>query len=143
MNGEEFAAFVEGYFDAVRFCGVMVIQDDELQSVGLDETASLEFGRGTLQKIVEECYEFCHEQGEPDTDVLLEEYTENVNAEYAETFLDAYALAGEDFYLTRCGHGAGFWDRGLGKLGVELSERSKPYGDQSFTILPDGNIGIL
>ena len=36
--------------------------------------------------------------------------------------------AGHDFYLTRNGHGAGFWDRGLGKVGDELSAMSKPYG---------------
>lgn len=37
--------------------------------------------------------------------------------------------AGHDFWLTRCGHGAGFWDRGLGAVGKELTAMSKPYGD--------------
>jgi len=36
--------------------------------------------------------------------------------------------AGHDFWLTRNGHGAGFWDRGLGTVGEELSKASKPYG---------------
>jgi hypothetical protein len=36
--------------------------------------------------------------------------------------------AGIDFYLTRNGHGAGFWDRGLGSIGDELSKDAKPYG---------------
>jgi hypothetical protein len=30
--------------------------------------------------------------------------------------------AGHDFWLTRCGHGAGFWDRGLGEAGEKLTE---------------------
>jgi hypothetical protein len=30
--------------------------------------------------------------------------------------------AGHDFWLTRNGHGAGFWDRGLGDQGVQLSK---------------------
>lgn len=30
--------------------------------------------------------------------------------------------------LTRNGHGAGFWDRGLGALGTELTNACKPYG---------------
>lgn len=35
---------------------------------------------------------------------------------------------GIDFALTRNGHGAGFWDRGLGDIGERLTEASKPYG---------------
>lgn len=35
--------------------------------------------------------------------------------------------AGHDFWLTRNGHGAGFWDRGL-KHGDVLTEKCKPYG---------------
>jgi len=35
---------------------------------------------------------------------------------------------GHDFWLTRNGHGAGFWDRGLGAIGDRLTEAAKPYG---------------
>jgi len=28
---------------------------------------------------------------------------------------------GHDFWLTRCGHGVGYWDRGLGEVGDRLS----------------------
>ena len=35
---------------------------------------------------------------------------------------------GHDFCLTRNGHGAGFWDRGLGHLGEYLTEASKSFG---------------
>jgi hypothetical protein len=35
---------------------------------------------------------------------------------------------GHDFLLTRNGHGAGFWDRGLGARGDILSEACEPYG---------------
>lgn len=41
--------------------------------------------------------------------------------------LDA-AQCGHDFWLTRNGHGAGFWDRGLGARGDALTDASKPYG---------------
>ena len=37
--------------------------------------------------------------------------------------------AGHDFWLTRNGHGAGFWDRGLGALGNRLSNSAQVYGD--------------
>jgi hypothetical protein len=36
--------------------------------------------------------------------------------------------AGHDFWLTRNGHGAGFWDRGLGEVGDELTKAAKAYG---------------
>lgn len=33
-----------------------------------------------------------------------------------------FARMGHDFYLSRCGHGAGFWDEGLGELGDKLHD---------------------
>jgi hypothetical protein len=41
------------------------------------------------------------------------------------------AQCGHDFALTRNGHGAGFWDRGLGERGDSLTAASKPYGESS------------
>ncbi len=35
---------------------------------------------------------------------------------------------GHDFWLTRNGHGVGFWDRGYGDVGRRLSDASKVYG---------------
>ena len=43
-----------------------------------------------------------------------------------------WASAGHDFYLTREGHGAGFWDRGLGIVGDALTYLSKPYGSSDY-----------
>lgn len=37
--------------------------------------------------------------------------------------------AGHDFWLTRNGHGAGFWDRGLGEVGQALTKSSKVFGE--------------
>lgn len=39
---------------------------------------------------------------------------------------------GQDFALTRNGHGTGFWDRGHGRVGDILTERSKPYGSANL-----------
>ena len=36
-------------------------------------------------------------------------------------------MAGNDFFLTRNGHGAGFWDRDLGKVGDDLTELSETF----------------
>lgn len=36
---------------------------------------------------------------------------------------------GHDFLLTRNGHGVGFWDRGLGDIGRELTQHAESYGN--------------
>lgn len=36
---------------------------------------------------------------------------------------------GQDFWLTRNGHGAGFWDRGLGDRGYRLSDLAHSFGE--------------
>lgn len=41
---------------------------------------------------------------------------------------------GHDFMLTRNGHGAGFWDRGLGAVGDRLTEGTKPYGEYTLFV---------
>lgn len=48
--------------------------------------------------------------------------------------------AGHDFWLTRNGHGAGFWDRGLGALGARLSDAAKVY--RGFDLYP-GEDGLI
>jgi hypothetical protein len=48
--------------------------------------------------------------------------------------------AGHDFWLTRNGHGAGFWDRGLGDLGDELTAISKKFGELSPYQGDDGKV---
>ncbi len=61
--------------------------------------------------------------------------------------LEAYHLAGydseqagHDFWLTRNGHGAGFWDRGLGELGKRLSKASKVYGEVDLYVTDAGTV---
>lgn len=46
--------------------------------------------------------------------------------------------AGHDFWLTRNGHGAGFWDRGLGDVGERLTEAAKATGTASLYLDDDG-----
>lgn len=55
----------------------------------------------------------------------------------------AWEQAGHDFWLTRNGHGCGFWDRGLGEWpadGQLLSENSKPYGSSYLYVGDDGKV---
>jgi hypothetical protein len=50
--------------------------------------------------------------------------------------------AGHDFWLTRNGHGAGFWDRGLGAIGDRLTEASKSLGDCNVYVGDDGRLYV-
>ena len=52
-------------------------------------------------------------------------------------------LAGHDFALTRNGHGAGFWDRGLGKIGDMLTDACKPYGSHSVILCVDEDSNVI
>ena len=48
--------------------------------------------------------------------------------------------AGHDFWLTRNGHGAGFWDRGYGVLGDRLTKAAKVYGSFDLYVGDDGQV---
>lgn len=48
--------------------------------------------------------------------------------------------AGHDFALTRNGHGAGYWDRGLGVVGNELSEMASAQGSQHIEVGDNGQL---
>jgi len=45
---------------------------------------------------------------------------------------------GHDIWLTRNGHGTGFWDRGMGRLGDWLSERACALGECTLYQGDDG-----
>ena len=64
----------------------------------------------------------------------------NVIPEYHHGECTDEEMAGHDFWLTRNGHGAGFWDRGLGEIGERLTEASKGYGEFSLYVSDDGKI---
>jgi hypothetical protein len=48
--------------------------------------------------------------------------------------------AGHDFWLTRNGHGTGFWDRGIGENGEKLTEAADAYGECNLYVGDDGKI---
>lgn len=79
-------------------------------------------------------------------------YVESVREELTD-FVTAHPLAvrlylrtftsgdlGHNFYLTREGHGTGFWDRGLGELGEYLSDKCKDWGEANM--LFDGALSV-
>ncbi len=49
-----------------------------------------------------------------------------------------WSQAGHDFWLTRNGHGTGYWARGLGEVGEQLSTACESFSEVDLFILNDG-----
>lgn len=61
--------------------------------------------------------------------------------ENMEDIWEDISQAGHDFWLTRAGHGAGFWDGDWPEeAGKRLTEASKAFGEYRLYIGDDGNI---
>lgn len=72
-------------------------------------------------KIVSQCADFL---SRPDVVQLSADWTE-----------EDFKRAGHDFWLTRNGHGAGFWDGDWPNNGKELTEASKQAGECSLLVI--------
>ena len=86
-----------------------------------EELSDAEFSEEFLERARQDCKKFQEENA-----VLLQG-------------LDTQQC-GHDFWLTRCGHGAGFWDSGLGEVGDKLTEAAKKFGNIDTYIGDDGRI---
>lgn len=53
------------------------------------------------------------------------------------------AQLGHDFWLTREGHGSGFWDEGMGELGDRLTKAAKIYGEGNIYVGDDGKLHFM
>ena len=51
--------------------------------------------------------------------------------------------SGHDFWLTRNGHGCGFWDRNLGEVGDNLSEVCCEWGEVNLYLTDDNQIDLM
>lgn len=73
---------------------------------------------------------------------MREDVADFVNANEADLVLSGQseAMIGHDFWLTRNGHGAGFWDRSLGEVGDRLTAACKPYSGVDLYVGDDGKI---
>ena len=119
--------FTEAYIECALWSSTD--QSDEQGGDPLDKNYDeSDIATKTLATMVADCARFQQEQA---ADLAL--------AKYEAQWTDA-EMAGHDFWLTRNGHGAGFWDRGLGKVGDRLSDASKAFGSFELYIGGDGKI---
>lgn len=101
-------AMVEGYLVCALWTDLQNEEGDQIDDKGIiDCTPEM------ITQAEKECEEFKTLAGG-----LVDKYLETFNEEQM----------GHDFWLTRNGHGAGFWDRGLESLGKELTDIAKTFG---------------
>jgi hypothetical protein len=87
----------------------------------------------TLAKIVADCERFQTENDELITEENALRYGPDCNS--------ASARAGHDFWLTRNGHGAGFWDGDWEEsAGKKLTEAAHAFGECNLYVGDDGKV---
>ncbi|MBR1173878.1 hypothetical protein JQ617_07925 [Bradyrhizobium sp. KB893862 SZCCT0404] len=113
--------FTQAYVECVFFTECHG-DNPELEDATFEDLAA-----ETLASIVEDCKDF--------------------QACYATLLSRAYEVegydeerAGHDYWLTRNGHGAGFWDRGLGEVGQRLTCAAKADGSRDAYRGDDGKV---
>ena len=127
--------FILGYVT----CAIWASIGDDEQPLD-DKYDSDDIAPEARKAVEKDCEKFIAEN-----EAVLEDYAEIVrthvraggalNPEYSES-----EKAGHDFWLTRNGHGAGFWDRGIGETGDKLSEASKGFGEVDLYVGDDGKL---
>lgn len=124
----------EEFISAYIVCALWssTTNDDDSGGAPLDdEHGPDDIAPETMENMRSDCLDFIEAQK---TDLL--EYCERMQCEQ----WTGAQRAGHDFWLTRNGHGAGFWDRGLGDLGERLSKAAKVYGSVDLYLGDDGKI---
>ena len=124
--------FADGYVTAALWSSND--ESDERGGEPLDRNYSVEdIAPGSLAQMVEDCAKFQQENAED-----LAQYADLREGRGGEWSSDE--LAGHDFWLSRNGHGTGFWDRGAGDVGDRLADAARKAGEQDLYVGDDGVI---
>lgn len=109
VNNIEVSFMVHGYLTCALWLATEDLPNGN-SGRSLDEFCTIDdFNEKTIREAIEVCDAFKESAGS-----LLDEWEDE--------------QAGHDLWLTRNGHGAGFWDRGRA-AGDELTKLAKPYGE--------------
>lgn len=135
LSGADIDDIVEGYLDCQLWAGLDMDRGDNGNNPPLDEN----YDRGDIspeyvEKVREELLGVVTHHP-----LAVRMYLAHRRIDPSEGSASTYF--GHDFYLTREGHGAGFWDRGLGDLGDYLTKIAEAYG--SAETLFDNGEGVL
>jgi hypothetical protein len=77
----------------------------------------------------------------PETLATMVADCDRFTTDHFDDIADDYPRAGHDFWLTRNGHGAGFWDGDWpDEVGDRLTQASKAFGEYDLYVGDDGRI---
>ena len=122
MNSIRETEFTDAYIECALWASSVGPENEGAENFDLAEEAGTELTR------IASIFEAANAR-------LLEKAYEN----------DRYtpAKAGHDLFLTQNGHGAGYWDRGLGDVGSKLSEWAKAEGTCDLYLGDDDKIHVF
>lgn len=103
-DDEDLEDALEGYLQ----CALWTEELDSDYDVDDFDTLSVDLARDDVEKFLEELDDYD----------LLDELLNQMD----------YNSIGHDFWLTRNGHGAGFWDRDIEELGNEITKICSEFG---------------
>ena len=121
-------AFTNAYIECMLWSSTDYA--DESGGAPLDDNYGVsDIAQESLRTIVQDCQDF-------------QESNERLLSRYYNWLGMSSEQAGHDFWLTRNGHGAGFWDRGHGRLGDALSKAAKAYGGIDPMVDDQGKVHV-
>lgn len=143
-SSETFAmldSFTQAYIEAAFFteCEIGTTADDwdpETQSSLPGDASFADLAPETLNAMIADCEKF-----KADNAAILDqaENDESIPVNQGNRY-GVYASAGHDFWLTRNGHGAGFWDGDWGAYGDALDKAAKQFRGFDLCRGDDGKI---
>jgi len=119
-------AFVEAYIDAALWSSTYGENGENNLDDGKHELSCS--AREQMEKDCEDFLNYCEREE-------IDPFPDYNNGEFSDL-----ELSGHDFWLTRNGHGAGYWDRGLGEIGDKLTKAAKTFGTCDLYVGDDGEI---
>lgn len=135
-------AFTRGYIEAALWSSTAYGHPDEAAAAREGRCFDRSFNAlgytwrdlapATLARMIADCARFQTKHAE--------DLTAYVKQRAVPSTENPWAYAGLDFWLTRNGHGAGFWDRELGPLGDRLTNAAHAYGEVDLYLGDDGVI---
>ena len=125
-------AFSRAYMVAALWSSV----DDDGEPLDKDRDVD-DIDRATFGRMIRDCRAF-QKKARADLRGNSDEYAHLKDRNDLRAISDE--KAGHDFWLTRNGHGVGFWDRGLGARGDRLSKIAETFGGFDLYVGDDGKI---
>ena len=115
MSNRNFDEFTKAYLETALW------SSSDNDDKPLDEYNSTDIADETINEMIKDCEKF--------------------QSENCEDISSDLSRAGHDFWLTRNGHGAGFWDGDWDdEIGKKLTKASETYGEFTLYVGNDGKI---